>query len=186
MEIRPSALCCRIREPLFIRIRTIRKSGYFARVLELRPVSRRQESSPRSCCSSRSKLICSRGSANPGNRFNASMPSPGWQVLIFVTMMNTFLLCVSYANTCRPLSSNYGAHNACLKFRRAQKTMIDDMLPQDWSTLHSHSIDLKFRCSIKVSRDEPVKRQGRPRPVRELEQWSTLFDRAQYKQIRQC
>jgi hypothetical protein len=23
--------------------------------------------------------------------------------------------------------------------------MIDDMLHQDWSTLHSHSIDLKFR-----------------------------------------
>ena len=92
MEILPSALCWRIRVPLFIRIRTIRKSGYFASVLELRPVSRCQESSCRSCCNSRSKSICNRGSANPGNRFNASMPSPGWQVLRFVAMMNTFRL----------------------------------------------------------------------------------------------
>src|SRR6185312_8321482 len=39
METRPSALCCRICVPLFIRIRTIRKSGYFASVLELRASS---------------------------------------------------------------------------------------------------------------------------------------------------
>jgi hypothetical protein len=81
METLPSALCWRIRVPRFIRIRTIRKSGYFASVLELRPVSRCQESSCRSCCSSHSMSICNRGSANPGNRFNASMPSPGWQML---------------------------------------------------------------------------------------------------------
>src|ERR1700687_6027295 len=90
METLPSALCWRIRVPLCIKIKTIRKSGYFASVLELRPVSRCQESSCRSRCSSRSKSICNRGSANPGNRFNASMPSPGWQVLRFVAMMKTF------------------------------------------------------------------------------------------------
>src|SRR5579864_1909643 len=90
METLPSALCWRIRVPPFIRITTIRKSGYSASVLELRPVSRCQDSSRRSCCNSRSKSICSRGSANPGNRFNASMPSPGWQVLRFVAMMHTF------------------------------------------------------------------------------------------------
>src|SRR6185312_1996868 len=91
METRPSALCCRICVPLFIRIRTIRKSGYFARVLELRPVSRCHESSPRSCCSSRSKSISSRGSASPGSRCNTLMPWPGWHVLRFVDIMNTFL-----------------------------------------------------------------------------------------------
>ena len=88
MEILPSALCWRIRVPPFIRISTIRKSGYFASVLELRPVFRCQESSRRSCCSSRSKSICNRGSANPGNRVNTSMPSPGWQALRSVVMMN--------------------------------------------------------------------------------------------------
>src|SRR5579864_3699340 len=87
-KIRPSALRCRIRVPFFIKIRTIRKSGYFARVLELRPLSRCQESSSRSCRSSRSKSICSKGSANPGKRFNASTPSPGWQVLRFVAIMS--------------------------------------------------------------------------------------------------
>src|ERR1700732_400613 len=92
MEILPSALCWRICVPAFIRIRTIRKSGYFASVLELRPVSRCQESANRSCCSSRCKSICNRGSANPGNRFNTSMPSPGWQTLRSVAMTNTFLL----------------------------------------------------------------------------------------------
>ncbi len=38
--------------------------------------------------------------------------------------------------------------------------MIDDMLQQNWSTLHSHSIDLKFRHSTKAARDKPVKGQG--------------------------
>ena len=28
--------------------------------------------------------------------------------------------------------------------------MIDDMLRQNWSTLHSHSIDLRFRHSAKA------------------------------------
>ena len=92
MEILPSALCCRMRVPLFIRIKTIRKSGYFARVLELLPVSRCQESSFRNSCSSCSKSISKRGSAKPGSRVNASIPSPGGQLLRFVTMMNTFLL----------------------------------------------------------------------------------------------
>jgi hypothetical protein len=33
--------------------------------------------------------------------------------------------------------------------------MIDDMLRQNWSTLHSHSIDLKFRHSAKAARAKP-------------------------------
>ena len=33
--------------------------------------------------------------------------------------------------------------------------MIDDMLRQNWSTLHSHSIDLKFRHSAKTARAKP-------------------------------
>jgi hypothetical protein len=78
--------------------------------------------SRRSCCNSRSKSICDRGSANPGNRFNASMPSPGWQVLRLVAMMNLPLE-VSDATRCKPLSSNYGPQSACLKPR---ETLEDD------------------------------------------------------------
>jgi hypothetical protein len=33
--------------------------------------------------------------------------------------------------------------------------MIDDMLRQNWSTLHSHSKDLKFRHSAKAARAKP-------------------------------
>src|SRR5579859_2135116 len=138
MEIRPSALCCRIRVPLFIRIRTIRKSGYFARVLELRPLSRCQESSSRSCRSSRSKSICSKGSANPGKRFNASMPSPGWQALRFVAIMSlppVRLRCDYVHANCDTVG------NECLKRTKTQKIMINDMLLQNWSTLHRRDKD---------------------------------------------
>src|ERR1019366_9499381 len=121
MEILPSALCWRIRVPLFIRIRTIRKSGYFASVLELRPVSRCHESSRRSCCSSRSKSICTRGSASPGNRFNTSIPAPGWQALRSVAMMDTFSPCISVVITCLRLNWNYGARSPCLKPREARE-----------------------------------------------------------------
>jgi len=38
--------------------------------------------------------------------------------------------------------------------------MIDYMLRQNWSTLHSHSIDLKFRHSTKAARNKGVKGQG--------------------------
>jgi hypothetical protein len=72
-------------------------------------------------------------------------------------MMNTFLLCVSDATTCKPPSSNYGAHSACLKLRETPKTMIDDMLQQNWSTLHSHSMDLKLRHSTKSGGTKPLK-----------------------------
>jgi len=136
MEILPSALCCRMRVPLFIRIKTIRKSGYFARVLELLPVSRCQESSRRNSCSSLSKSMSKRGSAKPGNRFNASIPSPGWQVLRFVTMMNTFLLCISCATAYfiprgspyQRMSGNYGDRT---------REIINHMSQQNWSTLHN-------------------------------------------------
>jgi hypothetical protein len=38
--------------------------------------------------------------------------------------------------------------------------MIDDLLPQNWSTLHSHSIDPKLRLK-KAARDKPVEgREG--------------------------
>src|ERR1700686_3922897 len=144
MEIRPSALCCRICVPLFIRIRTIRKSGYFASVLELRPVSRCQESSRRSCCSSCSKSICSRGPANPGNRFNASMPSPGWQVLRFVAMMNTLLWCISVATTWAT-ELELWAHSACLKPR---ETPEDDdrgyVAPKLVNIAQPLDVDLRF------------------------------------------
>jgi hypothetical protein len=43
------------------------------------------------------------------------MPSPGWQVLTLVAMMNTFRPCVSYATTCKLQDSNYGSHSECLK-----------------------------------------------------------------------
>ena len=94
MEILPSALCWRICVPAFIRIGTIRESGYFASVLELRPVSRCQASTNQSCCSSGSKSICNKGSADPGNRFHTSTfnPSPGRHALRSVAMINTFRL----------------------------------------------------------------------------------------------
>ena len=38
--------------------------------------------------------------------------------------------------------------------------MIDDMLRQNWSTLHSHSIDLRFRHSTKAALDKGAKGQG--------------------------
>ena len=38
--------------------------------------------------------------------------------------------------------------------------MIGDMLRQNWSTLHSHSIDLKFRHSAKEGPAKPAKGQG--------------------------
>src|SRR6476619_2709403 len=137
MEILPSALCCRMRVPLFIRIKTIRKSGYFARVLELLPVSLCQESSLRNSCSSRSKSMSKRGSAKPGNRFNASMPSPGWQVLRFVTMMNTFLLCISCTNDMsHPPAVRLTI--GCLEITETgQEKSSTICSQQDWSTLHN-------------------------------------------------
>jgi hypothetical protein len=38
--------------------------------------------------------------------------------------------------------------------------MIDDMWQQNWSTLHSHSIDLKFGDFTNAARDKPVRGQG--------------------------
>jgi hypothetical protein len=57
--------------------------------------------------------------------------------------MNTFLFCVSEATRSKPLNS-YG-RRACQTPRETQKTRIDDMLQQNWSTLHS--------CSMEVSAD---------------------------------
>ena len=68
METLPSALCWRIREPPFMRIRTILRSGYFTSVLELRPVSRCKEPSCRNWHSSPSRSISRIGPANPVNR----------------------------------------------------------------------------------------------------------------------
>jgi hypothetical protein len=41
-----------------------------------------------------------------------------------------------------------------------QKTMIDDMLLQNWSTLHSHSLYLKFEHSTKAAWGKPVEGDG--------------------------
>ena len=152
MDILPSALCCRIRVPLFIRIRTIRKSGYFGSVFELRPVSRCQESSRRSCCNSRSKSICSRGSANPGSRFSASMPSPGWQVLRFVAMMKTFLLCISVAPMCKPRNLNHEAHSACRKARETLEDHDRRYVAAKLVNIAQRLIDLTMRHSAKTLR----------------------------------
>ena len=76
----------------FIKTRMIRKSGYFASVLELRPVSRCHESPRRSCSSSSRKSNCSRGSANCGSLFRTLLPSPEWQASVFAAMVNIFVL----------------------------------------------------------------------------------------------
>jgi hypothetical protein len=57
--------------------------------------------------------------------------------------MNTFLLCVSDATSCKHLSLNCGASSVSENLGKPQKPMIDDRLCQNWSTLHSHSIDLQ-------------------------------------------
>ena len=88
MEILPSALCWCICKPSFMRIRTIRKSGYFASVLELRPLFRCRESSRRSCASSCSKSMFKRGSARRGNPFSSSLPWPGIQRLCSIVIVN--------------------------------------------------------------------------------------------------
>jgi hypothetical protein len=51
--------------------------------------------------------------------------------------MNTLLLCVSDATPYKPLGSNCGRTAYVQNLRRPQKTMIADMLRQNWSTLHS-------------------------------------------------
>ena len=105
METLPSALCWRIREPPFMRIRTILRSGYFASVLELRPVSRCKESSCRNWHSSPSRSISRIGSARPVVRINASVPVLGGRALKSAAMMCTFdsapIRCVRIACTHR-------------------------------------------------------------------------------------
>jgi hypothetical protein len=91
MDILPSARCSFICVLAFIKTRMIRKSGYFASILELRPVSRCHESSRRSCSSSSRKSNCSRGSANCGSLFRTFLPSPEWQA-VFAAMVNISVL----------------------------------------------------------------------------------------------
>ena len=73
----------------------MRKSGYFARVFELRPVLRSHESSRRSARSSCWRSNRSNGSARYGSRLRAFVPSPGWQVVWFAFMISTSILSVS-------------------------------------------------------------------------------------------
>ena len=76
----------------FMRTKTMRKSGYFARVFELRHVSRPHESSRRSSCSSFWRSNSSSGPARYGSRLRPLVPSPGWQMLSFTFMISTSYL----------------------------------------------------------------------------------------------
>jgi hypothetical protein len=83
------------------------------------------------------------------------MPSPGRHVLRFVAMVNTFLLCVSVATTCKALNVNYEVAQFMSETSEdPRKMMIDDMLQQNWSTLHSQSRNPTFWYSAKAGRDK--------------------------------
>jgi len=67
--------------------------------------------------------------------------------------MNTFLLCVSVATTCKALNVNYEVAQFMSETSEdPRKMMIDDLLQQNWSTLHSESRDPTFRYSAKAGR----------------------------------
>ena len=65
----------------------MRKSGYLASVLELRPVSCCHESSLRSCRSSSERLNRSSGLARYGNLFRALLLSLGLGTAEFLTIL---------------------------------------------------------------------------------------------------
>src|SRR6185369_1647038 len=87
MEILPSARCWLILVKGFISTRTIRKSRCFARVFELRPVSRSQESLLRRSWSSADRSNLNIGLANHGNLFRLSLFPPVLETLAIVAIV---------------------------------------------------------------------------------------------------
>jgi hypothetical protein len=139
-----------------MRIRTIRKSGYFVGILELRPVFRCQESSCRSCCALVRGLF-----ATLQQRFRETRESI--QCLNAIAGMagadcshDEHLLPVH-------LRRDYGltvdlelrSERPRLKRRQARMKMIDDVLRQNWSTLHGLSLESPALHFAKTAPIEP-------------------------------